>query len=281
MTILNIVEALVAASPYFKIMLKEHDIMIAVTDTEKFWYYVPSNELDLGIKAGDIISPDDPTLRRALIHGETSANRIDAKFYGTSIVSAATPLRDEQGNIAGALAIGFSLQNEEKLEHFTELIGGISGRLTDMVQTVAAQSEQLTASSTQILDNTRMAVQNSGEVNKVAAFIREISEQTNLLGLNAAIEAARAGEAGAGFSVVASEVRKLSTGTKEATVNIERSLKDVQHSIQQMEQEITSISQSSNQQAVMVTEFSEVIDQLNSVSRDLKVFIESMLLKAE
>ncbi|WKL04109.1 methyl-accepting chemotaxis protein [Paenibacillus amylolyticus] len=181
----------------------------------------------------------------------------------------------------GTLAIGFSLQNEEKLEYFTELISGISGKLTDMVQTVAAQSEQLTASSTQILDNTRMAVQNSGEVNKVAAFIREISEQTNLLGLNAAIEAARAGEAGAGFSVVASEVRKLSTGTKEATVNIERSLKDVQHSIQQMEQEITSISQSSNQQAVLVTEFSEVIDQLNSVSRDLKVFIESMLLKAE
>ncbi|WP_017691895.1 methyl-accepting chemotaxis protein [Paenibacillus sp. PAMC 26794] len=278
---MNIVEALVAASPYFKIMLKEHDIMIAVTDTEKFWYYVPSNELDLGIKAGDPVSLDDPTLRRALIHGETSANRIDAKFYGTSINSAATPLRDEQGNIVGTLAIGFSLQNEEKLEHFTELIGGISGKLTDMVQTVAAQSEQLTASSSQILDNTRMAVQNSGEVNKVAAFIREISEQTNLLGLNAAIEAARAGEAGAGFSVVASEVRKLSTGTKEATVNIERSLKDVQHSIQQMEQEITSISQSSSQQAVMVTEFSEVIDQLNSVSRDLKVFIESMLLKAE
>lgn len=121
---MNIVEALVAASPYFKIMLKEHDIMIAVTDTEKFWYYVPSNELDLGIKAGDPVSLDDPTLRRALIHGETSANRIDAKFYGTSINSAATPLRDEQGNIVGTLAIGFSLQNEEKLEYFTELIGG-------------------------------------------------------------------------------------------------------------------------------------------------------------
>ncbi|WP_440113723.1 methyl-accepting chemotaxis protein [Paenibacillus sp. QZ-Y1] len=278
---MNIVEAMVAASPYFKIMLKEHDLMIAVTDTERFWYYVPSEDLDLGIKAGDSISLDDPTLRRALMNGETSANRIAAHFYGTAINSAATPLRDEAGHIVGALAIGFSLKNEEKLEHFTELIGGISGRLTDMVQTVAAQSQQLTASSSQILDNTRMAVQNSSEVNKVASFIREISEQTNLLGLNAAIEAARAGEAGAGFSVVASEVRKLSTGTKEATVNIERSLKDVQHSIHQMEQEITSIAQSSNQQAELVTEFSEVIDQLNSVSHDLKLFIESMLLNAE
>ncbi|WP_240036962.1 methyl-accepting chemotaxis protein [Paenibacillus amylolyticus] len=150
-----------------------------------------------------------------------------------------------------------------------------------MVQTVAAQAEQLTASSTQILDNARVAVQNSGEVNKVARFIREISEQTNLLGLNAAIEAARAGEAGAGFGVVASEVRKLSTGTKEATVNIERSLKDVQTSIRQMEQEISSIAQSSNEQAELVIEFSEIIDHLNATSQDLKIFIESMLLKAE
>nr|WP_154894794.1 methyl-accepting chemotaxis protein [Paenibacillus xylanexedens] len=278
---MNIVEAMVAASPYFKIMLKGHNLMIAVTDTEKFWYYTPSEDLDLGIKAGDPISLEDPTLRRALINGETSANHIEAQHYGTALNSTATPLRDETGNIVGTLAIGFSLKNEEQLGHFTELISGISSRLTDMVQTVAAQSEELTASSSQILDNTKVAVQNAAEVNKVASFIREVSEQTNLLGLNAAIEAARAGEAGAGFGVVASEVRKLSTGTKEATVNIERSLQDVQHSIRQMEQEITSISQSSTQQAELVTEFSEVIDQLNSVSEELKSFIQSMILKTE
>lgn len=278
---MNIVDALVAASPYFKIMLREHNLMIAVTDMEKFRYYVPSEDLDLGIKAGDAISLDDPTLRRALVDGETSANRIAEHFYGTAINSAATPIRDEGGHIVGALAIGFSLRNEQKLEQFTELIGSIGGQLTDMVQTVAAHSEELTASSTQILDNSRQAVQNSAEINKVASFIREISEQTNLLGLNAAIEAARAGEAGAGFGVVASEVRKLSSGTKEATVNIERSLKQVQDSIRQMESEITSITQSSNQQAELVTEFSNVIEHLNSVSQELKTFIESMLLRAD
>lgn len=105
---MNIVEALVAASPYFKLMLKEHNLMIAVTDTEKFRYYVPSEDLDLGIKADDPISLDDPTLRRALINGETSANRIEAHHYGTALNSTATPLYDEAGNIVGALAIGFS-----------------------------------------------------------------------------------------------------------------------------------------------------------------------------
>ncbi|MDM5281230.1 methyl-accepting chemotaxis protein [Paenibacillus silvae] len=278
---MDIVEALVAASPYFKTLLKEQDIMIAVNDTKQVRYYSPSNDVDLGLKPGDPIALEDPTIRQALIHGETSSYRIDAQHYGTPLNTASTPIRDEEGNIVGIFAIAHSLKNEEKLGHFTEVIGGISGKLTDMVQTVAAQAEQLTASSTQILDNARVAVQNSGEVNKVAGFIREISEQTNLLGLNAAIEAARAGEAGAGFGVVASEVRKLSTGTKEATVNIERSLKDVQTSIRQMEQEITSIAQSSNEQAELVTEFSEAIDHLNEVSRDLKRFIESMLLKAE
>ncbi|KQY82242.1 hypothetical protein ASD24_16495 [Paenibacillus sp. Root52] len=278
---MNIVDALVAACPYFKVMFLKDDLMLAVTDTEKFVYYVPSEDCDLGIRAGDPISLEDPTLRRALIHGETSANRIPEEFYGTTINSSATPLRDENGTIVGSFAIGFSLKNEEKLEHFTQLITDISGRLQDMVQTVAAQSQQLSASSSQILDNTRQAVQNSGEVTKVASFIREISEQTNLLGLNAAIEAARAGHMGAGFGVVASEVRKLSAGTKEATVNIERSLRDVQQSMKNMEDEITSIAQSSSNQAEVVTEFSDVIERLNHTSHELKVFIESMLLKAD
>ncbi|MEY8739556.1 methyl-accepting chemotaxis protein [Paenibacillus tundrae] len=278
---MNIVDALVAACPYFKVMFLKDDLMLAVTDTEKFVYYVPSEDCDLGIRAGDPISLEDPTLRRALIHGETSANRIPEEFYGTTINSSATPLRDENGTIVGSFAIGFSLKNEEKLEHFTQLITDISSRLQDMVQTVAAQSQQLSASSSQILDNTRQAVQNSGEVTKVASFIREISEQTNLLGLNAAIEAARAGEMGAGFGVVASEVRKLSAGTKEATVNIERSLREVQQSMKNMEDEITSIAQSSSNQAEVVTEFSDVIERLNHTSHELKVFIESMLLKAD
>ena len=70
-------------------------------------------------------------------------------------------------------------------------------------------------------------VEKSKTISNVTNTISQISEQTNLLSLNASIEAARAGESGKGFAVVANEVRSLAEESKEATKNIQ----DIIHSI--------------------------------------------------
>ena len=80
------------------------------------------------------------------------------------------------------------------------------------------------------------------EIQKIVKVIVGISEQTNLLSLNASIEAARAGEAGKGFAIVASEVKKLADHSKSASVNISDIISKAQLKTEQAVAEATSSS---------------------------------------
>jgi methyl-accepting chemotaxis protein len=104
------------------------------------------------------------------------------------------------------------------------------------------------------------------ETDEVLNFIKEISSQTNLLGLNAAIEAARAGENGRGFGVVAEEIRKLSKGSAEAVKGVHDILQKIVKSVNKISKEIGDTSEATEEQAAATEQINASVEELNSIS---------------
>lgn len=130
------------------------------------------------------------------------------------------------------------------------------------------------------LDETKLLYEKSKKIDEILLIIGNISEQTNLLSLNASIEAARAGEAGKGFAVVADEVRQLAESTKKSLEDVALITKEFKDRISEVEQLMSDnsnkITYGDGILVQTVNNVKMVMDKLNGYGGEIKNICDSM-----
>lgn len=167
--------------------------------------------------------------------------------------------------------------NAEELAKYTEQLNESSNQIRMSMEQLASEAEKLASYGESLAGTSETATQEAEKTHEILKMIEDIAKQTNIIGLNAAIEAARVGQAGQGFSVVATEIRKLAENTSVSTKKINgitRAIIDYMQTINSGIKESGLIAQN---QAAASEEVLAALETLSDVSKMLQHLSDDLI----
>lgn len=250
-------------------LMFEDEISFSLTDREKFIKFKTSENMGAIAKVGDPI-PKDDVLMKAIKNDRVFAITTDRATTGFNIRVVAVPIKDNAGEIVGALSYGRSLKNSNDVLDLSKKLVDATIQIANTIEVINKQTQNIVQTNSNIQTDIEETLEQSKKTDDIIRIVNQISSQTNLLGLNAAIEASKAGEYGRGFSVVATEVRKLSVNSKNSINEINVILNTIKNSIVKIEKNIDNTINSSNVQANAIQKITESIKSLKETASMLE-----------
>lgn len=259
-------------APILAEMFQEGSIMY-MTDLHKVIYRQASHKFDVPAmepcKQGHELMRDDIAYK-AISAKQAVFVEADGSQYGVPLSIVSYPLLDESnGKVEATLGIVTPKQTAVTLRDMSNNLGENLNNISAGIQHLAGSAGDINTNEQSLNESITEIIDYAEKINEVSVFIKEIAEETKMLGLNAAIEAARAGDVGRGFGVVADEIRSLSDQSKSTVPKIAHLTNTIKEITQKANEKSKNSLSAVQEQAAATQEITASIEEITALCAEL------------